>query len=115
MAQIVSHYQIPAIDEFLNEAERSGVRIPGIFGAFYYRSASLKTLEMLSRFFPVPVAELKRDFEAGIDPEEICAQSIHALLERGVKNVYISNLPMASAAEKLTRIGSRAEELLVIS
>src|SRR5207244_13145472 len=65
---------------------------------------------LLSRFFPVPVAELKRDFEAGINPEEICAQSIHALLERGVKNVYISNLPMASAAEKLTRIGSRSEE-----
>ena len=70
---------------------------------------------MLSQFFPVPVAELKRDFEARVDPEEISALSIHALLQRGVKNVYISNLPMAAATEKLTRIGSRAEELLVIS
>jgi len=115
MAQIVSHYQIPAIDEFLNETARSGVRIPGIFGVFYYRSANSKTLDMLSQFFPVPVAELKRDFEARVDPEEISALSIHALLQRGVKNVYISNLPMAAATEKLTRIGSRAEELLVIS
>ena len=115
MAQIVSHYQIPAIDEFLDEAARSGVKIPGIFGVFYYRSASPKTMDMLSRFFPVPVAELKRDFDAKVAPEEICALSIHALLQRGVKNVYVSNLPMANATEKLSRIESRVEELLVIS
>jgi 5,10-methylenetetrahydrofolate reductase len=115
MAQIVSHYQVSAIDEFLNEAARLGVRIPGIFGVFYYRSASLKTLEMLSQFFPVPIAELKRDFEAKVDPEEICAHSVHALLQRGVKNLYISNLPMAVATEKMGRIESRVEELLVIS
>ena len=115
MAQIASHYQIPAIDEFLNEAARSGVKIPGIFGVFYYRSPSPKTLDMLSRFFPVPVAELKRDFDAKVDPEDICALSIHALLQRGVKNVYVSNLPMANATETLIRIESRVEELPVIS
>src|SRR2546428_5677413 len=115
MAQIVSHYQTRAIDEFLNETVRLGVKIPGIFGVFYYRSASTNTLDMLSRFFPLPIAELKRDFEAKLAPEEICARSIHALLNRGVKNVYVSNLPMATATEKLARIETRVKELLVVS
>ena len=115
MGQIVSHYQLPAVDEFLNEAARLGIKIPGIFGVFYYRSATAKTLDVLSRFFPVPVAELKRDFAAQIPPEDICANSLHALLQRGVRNLYISNLPMATATAKLSRIESRVEELLVIS
>ncbi len=115
MAQIVSHYQASAIDEFLNEAARLSVKIPGIFGVFYYRSASTNTLDMLSRFFPLPIADLKRDFEAKVAPEEICARSIRALLKRGVKNVYISNLPMATATERLARIEKRVKELLVVS
>jgi len=115
MAQIVSHHQASAIDEFLSEAARLGVKIPGIFGVFYYRSASTNTLDMLSRFFPLPIADLKRDFEAKVAPEEICARSIHALLKRGVKNVYISNLPMATATERLARIEKRVKELLVVS
>jgi hypothetical protein len=115
MAQIVSHYHLPAIDEFLNEALRLVVKIPGIFGVFYYRSASSKTLDLLSQFFPVPSAELKRDFAAQIPPEDVCAHSIRALVQRGVKNIYISNLPMATATAKLARIESRVEELLVLS
>jgi hypothetical protein len=70
---------------------------------------------MLSKFFPVPVEELKRDFAANQAPEEICAMSVHALLKRGVKNVYISNLPVAAASQKLPRIETRVEEMLVIS
>src|SRR5437764_3523954 len=115
MTQIVSHYHMAAIDEFLNEGARLGVNIPGIFGVFYYRSATFKTLDVLSRFFPVPVTQLKRDFAAQIPPEEICAHSIHALRQKGIQNIYVSNLPMASATAKLSRIESRAEELLVIS
>jgi 5,10-methylenetetrahydrofolate reductase len=115
MAQIASHYHLPAIDEFLTEGERLGVKIPGIFGVFYYRSATSKTLDLLSQFFPVPRAELKRDFDAQVSPEDICARSIRALLQRGVKNIYVSNLPMATATSKLARIESRVEELLVIS
>ena len=115
MAQIVSHYQIGNVDEFLNEASRLGMKIPGIFGVFYYRSASPKTMGMLSKFFPVPVADLKRDFAANVSPDEICARSIHALLQRGVKNVYISNLPMAAAAETLGRVEARVEEMPVVS
>jgi hypothetical protein len=115
MAQLISHYHSPAIDEFLNEEARLGVKIPGIFGVFFYRSASSKTLDLLSQFFPVPGAELKRDFASQIPPEDICAHSILALLQRGVRNVYVSNLPMATATAKLARIESRVEELLVIS
>lgn len=115
MAQIVSHYQTRAIDECLNETARLGVKIPGIFGVFYYRSASTKTFSLLSNFFPIPVDELKRDFEEKVSPEEICARSVHALLQRGVKKVYISNLPVATAAQKLSRIEARVEEMLVVS
>jgi 5,10-methylenetetrahydrofolate reductase len=115
MAQIVSHYQTRAIDEFLNETAKLGVKIPGIFGVFYYRSASDRTFSLLSKFFPIPVEELKRDFKAKVNPEEICALSIHALLQRGVKNVYISNLPMATATQQFGRIEARVEEMLVVS
>jgi 5,10-methylenetetrahydrofolate reductase len=115
MAQIVSHYQLRSLDEFLNEASRLGMKIPGIFGVFYYRSASSKTLGMLSKFFPVPIEDLKRDLGAGISSDEICALSIHSLLQRGVKNVYISNLPMAAAAQTLGRVENRVEEMLVTS
>ena len=115
LAQIVSHYQTPAIDEFVNETERLAVKIPGVFGVFYYRSANPKTFAMLSKFIPVPVEELTQDFAANIHPEEICARSVHALLQRGVKNVYISNLPMATAAETFSRVESRVKEMLVVS
>src|SRR5438046_9299515 len=113
LAQIVSHYQIRSVEEFLNEGARLGLKIPGIFGVFYYRSASPKTLGMLSQFFPVPVQELKLDFEAGKSSDEICALSIHALLQGGVNNVYISNLPMPTAADTFSKIESRVEEMLV--
>jgi 5,10-methylenetetrahydrofolate reductase len=112
LAQIVSHYQSRSVEQFSNEAARRGLKIPGIFGVFYYRSASPKTLGMLSQFFPVPVEELKRDFAAGKSPDEICALSIHALLQRGVKNFYISNLPMPTAVETFTNIENRVEEML---
>jgi 5,10-methylenetetrahydrofolate reductase len=115
LAQIVSHYQIRSVEQFSNEAVRRGLKIPGVFGVFYYRSASPKTLGMLSQFFPVPLEELKRDFAAGKSPDEICALSIHALLQRGVKNLYISNLPMPAAVETFTKIENRVEEMLVAS
>ena len=112
LAQIVSHYQNATVDEFVNETERLGVKIPGIFGVFYYRSANPKTFAMLSKFIPLPIDELTRDFAAGIRPEEICARSVYALLQRGVKNVYVSNLPMPTAVETFNRIESRVEEML---
>jgi len=115
LAQIASHYQTAAIDEFLDHSARLGVKLPAIFGVFYYRSANPKTSAMLSEFFPVPLGDLKRDFDAGVPPEEICARSVHALLQRGVKHVYLSNLPMAAAVKKLGNIESRVEQMLVLT
>src|SRR4030095_4669925 len=107
LAQIVSHYQPRAIDEFVSETERLGVKIPGIFGVFYYRSATPKTFAMLSKFLPLPVVQLTRDFATNVHPEEICARSVHALIQRGVRHVYVSNLPMPTAMQTFTRMESR--------
>jgi 5,10-methylenetetrahydrofolate reductase len=115
LAQIVSHYQTAAIDDFISETERLRVKIPGIFGVFYYRTPNPRTFDLLSKFLPVPVAELTRDFAAMIEPEEICARSVHALVQRGVKNVYVSNLPMATATQTFSRVEARVEQMLVIS
>jgi 5,10-methylenetetrahydrofolate reductase len=115
MGQIVSHYETKGLMEFLNESAKAGVRIPGIFGVFYYRSANAKTLSLLGQFFPVPADQLKRDFAAGVTSREICARSVHSLIQSGVKNIYVSNLPMATAAQNLSQIEARVEEMLVVS
>ena len=39
--------------------------MPGMFGVFYYRSANRRTLETLSEFLPVPVADLAAEFGDG--------------------------------------------------
>src|SRR5262249_54803258 len=115
MAQIVSHYQPRAIDEFVNETHRLGVKIPGIYGVFYYRTPNPRTFSMLSKFLPVPLGVFKEDFARKVPPEEIFARSVDPLVQRGVKNVYVSNLPMSTAGQTFTRVESRVEEMLVIS
>jgi 5,10-methylenetetrahydrofolate reductase len=104
LAQIVSHYQTEGLDKFLDECAARDVQIPGVFGVFYYRSANPKTLNVLKTFFPVPVDELKADFDLGSGAEEICSQSIKALLRRGIKNIYVSNLPNTDVEGRLGRI-----------
>src|SRR5207248_11404043 len=113
--QIVSNYQTGAKDELLNETVRLDLKNTRIFWVFYYRSANPKTIAMVSMFHAVPDEELKRDFAAKVDPEEISALSVHALLQRGAKNVYVSNLPMPTASRTFSRIESRVEEMLVVS
>ena len=100
LAQIVSHYQTATVEAFINETERLGVKIPGIFGVFYYRSANPKTFGMLSKFIPVPVDELIRDFAAKIPPDEICAQSVHALLRRGLLACDLRPQPARAVRER---------------
>ena len=92
LTQIVSHHSIREVERFVNEARRRGVPYPGVFGVFHYHSANSTTLERLGRFFPVPAEGVKRDFAAGLSPEEITAQTIRALREIGVNSVYLSNL-----------------------
>jgi len=92
LTQIVSHHSVRAVERFVNEARRRNVPYPGVFGVFLYRSASPTTLGRLADFFPVPAAELTREFESGMTPEEICAKSVRVLREAGADKVYLSNL-----------------------
>jgi hypothetical protein len=107
LTQIVSHHHRAALERFLNEAARRGLTLPGVFGVFYYRSARPATLQALSSFLPVPIDSLGKEFGEGTTADEVCARSIRALLEMGVRHVYISNLPIALAQATLARILNR--------
>ena len=104
LTQIVSHHSRASVERFLAEAGRRGLRIPGMFGLFYYRSSNPKTLQTLSGFLPVPVDDLRREFADGATPDEVCARSLRALIDAGVRHFYISNLPLGRAAATLRRI-----------
>jgi hypothetical protein len=108
LTQIVSRHSRASVERFLEEGARRGLRIPGMFGLFYYRSANPKTLRTLSDFLPVPVEELKQEFAAGATPEDVCARSLRALIEAGVRHFYVSNLPLGRAAATLRRIMEQA-------
>lgn len=108
LTQIVSHHQADAIGAFLDAGRQRGLAIPGVFGVFYYRSANAKTLEMLSRFLPVPVEELKTEFAAGATPIDVCARTIRSLIDLGAKHFYVSNLPAKKTAATLTAILEKA-------
>jgi 5,10-methylenetetrahydrofolate reductase len=104
LTQIVSHHSARQVAEFLNEARRRNLMQPGVFGVFYYRSANAGTLAALSEFLPVPVAELRAEFETGATPVEVCARTIRMLLDSGVKHFYISNLPLRRTAQVLNDV-----------
>jgi 5,10-methylenetetrahydrofolate reductase len=104
LTQVVTHHDRPAIDRFLDEADRRHVHAPGVFGVFYYRSANPKTLSVLRQFLPVPAEALTAEFESGASAEEVCARTIRALRAAGVRHVYVSNLPVGRARQTLDRI-----------
>lgn len=104
LTQVVSHHRMAPVDRFLEEAERRGLDVPGMFGVFYYRSARRATLERLSRFLPVPAEELQREFAEGAGSEEVLARTLRALSRRGVDHVYVSNLEAGRAALRLRRV-----------
>ncbi len=108
LTQIVSHHRVEPVARFLREMERHGVSLPGLFGVFFYRSANPRTLSMLARFLPVPAEELARDFADTHDPIEVCARTIRAMIEVGVRHFYISNLPLDRAPQTLAEIVERA-------
>jgi hypothetical protein len=107
LAQVVSHHAAPRVAGFLEELDRSGRDIPVVFGVFYYRSANPETLRTLGEFFPVPAEAITREFEAGVDAEEICARTIRELRGLGATKVYVSNLGSRDAGRRLRRILSR--------
>ncbi|MGZ8398049.1 MAG: hypothetical protein ACXWWN_03335 [Gemmatimonadales bacterium] len=104
LTQVVSHHSIRAVERFLIEARRRDVPYPGVFGVFLYRSANPGTLGKLADFFPVPAAELTREFEAGLRPEEICAKTVRALRDVGADKVYLSNLGFKGVESQYRRI-----------
>jgi hypothetical protein len=112
LTQIASHHQAAQIRSFLQEADRNGLTIPGVFGVFYYRSANPATLEMLRQFLPVPVDELRAEFAAGATPIDVCARTIRTLLDLGVRHFYVSNLPLRRTAQTLTAILEKAGALV---
>ena len=104
LTQIVSHHSRGRVERLLEEGDRQGLSLPGLFGVFYYRSANPRTLAALREFLPVPVEELTREFAEGATPDDICARAIRALTEAGARHFYISNLPLGRAAVTLQRI-----------
>jgi 5,10-methylenetetrahydrofolate reductase len=111
LTQIVSHHQIAAAARFLEAADRRGLALPGLFGVFYYRSASPRTLSALNAFLPVPAEALIREFAEGATSEEICARTIRALKDAGARHFYISNLPPLRAHAVLSSILERVSAL----
>ena len=104
LTQVVSHHSIRAVERFVDEARRRRVPQPAVFGVFLYRSANPATLARLADFFPVPAAELTREFEAGLTAEEICARTVRALREVGADKVYLSNLGFDQVDTRYRRI-----------
>lgn len=104
LAQVVSHHHVREVEQFMNEATRRGLTLPGMFGVFYYRSANPKTLSALSNFLPVPAEALVREFADGATADGVCARTLSALYGAGVKHVYISNLPLVGTPRALSRI-----------
>jgi 5,10-methylenetetrahydrofolate reductase len=104
LTQVVSHHDEAAVGRLLEEADRRGLEVPGIFGVFYYRSAKPTTLAALGQFLPVPFDGLVAEFAAGATPEAVCARTIRTLRAAGVRHVYVSNLPVGRARATLARI-----------
>ena len=112
LTQVVSHLNVAPVARFVDEARRRRFDgLPGLFGVFYYRSANPGTLELLSRFLPVPAESLAAEFAAGATPIDICARTLRAMMDVGVRHFYISNLPLLRASSTLNAILERAGAL----
>jgi hypothetical protein len=107
LTQVVSHHDPARVERFLNEADRRGVQVPGVFGVFYYRSARPSTLSLLREFIPVPADALTREFDAGASPEEVCARTLRTMIALGARRFYVSNLPLRRTHETLAAILGR--------
>jgi hypothetical protein len=108
LTQIVSHHQADRVGAFLEAGRSNELAMPGVFGVFYYRSANVKTLEMLSQFLPVPVEALKQEFAEGATPIDVCARTIRFLVDLGARHFYVSNLPATKTAATLNTILDKA-------
>ena len=104
LSQVVSHHSVRDVESFMEETAARPVEKPVVYGVFFYRSATPKTLSILSNFFPVPIGPLTKEFEAGRTAEEICAQTIRELRSVGADKIYVSNLGERGVGRRLRRI-----------
>ena len=104
LTQVVSHHDAAPVGRFLERADQRGLTLPGVFGVFFYRSASARTLAVLRDFIPVPEQALVREFAEGATPADVCARTIAALIALGARRFYISNLPLRRTHETLAAI-----------
>lgn len=104
LTQVVSHHRMDVVETFLEEMDKQGVDVPGVFGVFYYRSGNPTTLRRLANYFPVPAEDLIKEFETGVTPEEVAARTIRELQGLGISNVYLANLPAGGALQRYERI-----------
>lgn len=104
LSQVVSHHSADRAEALCQALRKREMGIPGVFGVFFYRSPRRKTLERLGEFFPVPAGALREEFAAGATPEEICRRSVEALEERGMTNLYFSNLVLRNASRNMREI-----------
>ena len=105
LTQIVNHLDVAPVERFLDALRTRGLdAMPGVFGVFYYRSANPVTLTQLSQFLPVPVELLQAEFAGGASPVDICARTIRAMMDVGVRRFYVSNLPLRRASATLNAI-----------
>ena len=104
LTQIVSHHTVAPVARFVEESRQRGLTLPGLFGVFYYRSAKPQTLATLSRFLPVPVEDLTKEFAEGATPVQVAARTIRELRKAGARHFYVSNLPLGRAQSTLEAI-----------
>ncbi len=104
LTQLVSHLDPEPVERFLAELDRRGIDFPAVFGVFYYRSANVKTLRRLAKFFPVPVDAVIDEFNSGLKPTDVCAKTVRWLHSLGVSRVYVSNFSADRAAAQLARV-----------
>jgi hypothetical protein len=107
LTQVVSHLNMAPVERFVTETRRRNVHVPGLFGVFYYRSANARTLDALRDFLPVPAEGLIKEFADGATPVDVCARTLRAMMDVGVRHFYISNLPLARATSTLHAILER--------
>ena len=112
LTQVVSHHSADRVEAFLEECDRRGVDVPGIFGVFYYWSADPRTLGRLGNFFPVPAEELTSEFGAGATPEELLGKTLDALRAAGAERVYISNLGHRRVQARLAELIARSSTVV---
>ena len=110
LTQVVSNHDMRSVERYLSEASYRGLTLPGLFGVFYYRSANRRTLDALAPFLPVPREEFIRDFAAGDTARDVCARTVRALWSVGIRNIYISNLPVGLAPTVLRDVLHRADD-----